>query len=95
MAFSWNSREFPYREGFNLYRNGLVTSRYHVTTSTLVTRHVTTPRNAIISVTYAMDLTMDAEDAELVVETAAAPAATTVDQVNVPDLDTLDYELMS
>jgi len=78
----------------------LVTSRYHVITSSLswsslVTRHVTTPRNVIISVTYAMDLTMDAEDAELVVETAAAPAATTVDQVNVPDLETLDYELMS
>ena len=30
MAFSGNSREFPYREGFNLYRDGLVTSRYHV-----------------------------------------------------------------
>ena len=40
-----------------------------------------------------MDLTMDAEDAELVVETAAAPAATTVDQVNVPDSEILDCEL--
>ena len=87
--------EFPYREGLNLYRDGFVTSRNHVITSSLVTRHVATPRNAIISATYAMDLTMDVEDAELVVETAAAPAATTVDQVNVPDLETLDYELMS
>ena len=40
-----------------------------------------------------MDLTMDAEDAELVVETAAAPAATTVDQVNAPDSEILDCEL--
>ena len=36
---------------------------------------------------------MDAEDAELVVETAAAPAATTVDQVNVPDSEISDFEL--
>ena len=34
---------------------------------------------------------MDSEDAELVVETAAA--ATTVDQVNVPDSEILDCEL--
>ena len=36
---------------------------------------------------------MDAEDAELVVETAAAPAATTVDQVNVLDSEIFDCEL--
>ena len=62
-------REFPgipIQGGFNIYRDGLVTSRYHVLLHHS-SRHYGTSHHFCKVCAIAMDLTMDAEDAELVV----------------------------